>query len=37
MAGGITERILNFYYLIELKGESRRAIARKQAKGAAGT
>ena len=28
--------VLNFYYLIELKGESRQALARKQAKEAVG-
>lgn len=37
IADGIADRILNFYYLIELKGESRRALARKQTKEAAGS
>ena len=32
MADGTADRILYFYYLIELKGESRRALARKQAR-----
>jgi len=36
IADGVADRIINFYYLIELKGESRRSIARKQAKEAAG-
>ena len=36
IADGVADRIINFYYLIELKGESRRALARKQAKEAAG-
>ena len=35
IADGVADRIINFYYLIELKGESRRALARKQAKEAA--
>ncbi|MBS5226190.1 MULTISPECIES: ATP-binding protein [Parasutterella] len=29
---GASDRIINFYYLIELKGESRRALGRKQAR-----
>lgn len=37
IADGVADRIINFYYLIELKGESRRALARKQAKEAAGS
>lgn len=37
MADGTADRILYFYYLIELKGESQRALARKQFKGAVGT
>ena len=32
IADGVADRIMNFYYLIELKVESRRALARKQAK-----
>lgn len=32
IADGVADRIINFYYLIELKGESCRALARKQAK-----
>ena len=36
IADGVADRIINFYYLVELKGESRRSIARKQAKEAAG-
>ena len=35
IADGVAYRIITFYYLIELKGESRRALARKQAKEAA--
>ena len=29
---GFADRIINFYYLIELNGESRRALARKRTK-----
>lgn len=34
---GVADRIINFYYLIELEGESRRALTRIQAMEAAGS
>lgn len=37
IADGVADRIINFYYLIELKGESRRELARKQVKEAPGS
>lgn len=36
VAVGVADRIVNFYYLIELKGESPRALTRIQAKEATG-
>lgn len=36
-SGRFRDRIHNFYYLIELKGEPRRVLARKQAKEAVGS
>lgn len=35
IADGVADRVLNFYYLIDLKGDSRRALARQHAKEAA--
>ena len=37
IADGVAVKIINFYRLIELKGETPRALARKQAKEAVGS